>query len=161
MTGLSKKEHHVRCWRTSLYRVFREFYEIDPDHYITMVDESEKILNHEILEVLRSVCDKKEEQRRLVYLVTTCTKSTNCAEALREIVHIQNSTRWLSTRWPEDQQLCKYNIASILAIYKEYMDKTNETAAGLFRDDEDMDLLAFHKDVCSSIKKQKNFTGKS
>ena len=107
------------CWRVSLYRVFREFYEINPDSYIKMVKEAEKIIYHDTLDVLRSVHDIKEEQDRLVRLVTVCTKSANCGEALREIAQIhKDKSRWLSDKWPEDAILSDYNVAAILGIYK-------------------------------------------
>ena len=121
-----------------------------------MVTESEKIIYHETLDVLRSVSKNKEEQSRLVRLVTVCTKSVNCADALKMIAQIhEEKARFISSRWPGDDELCKYNVAAIYEIYKEYMDKASGTERENFRDTDDMDLLTFHRSIQGQLKRQK------
>ena len=56
--GPSEEEITERCYRYGLYRVFREFYEIQPGHFAQMMEYPRKMLDHDILEVLRKT---KEE----------------------------------------------------------------------------------------------------
>ena len=95
-----------------------------------------------------------------MYLVTTCTKFHNITEPLRAIAEVHKSTYWLSTRWDPEAELKKYNVPSILAIYKEFEDDANAAARQTFNETEGMTLLKFHKLVRTSAKKQKVITGR-
>ena len=58
---LTDEEVRTRTFRSSLYRVLKEFYEIKQELFLKIVADSEKILSHEILDVLRTVCNDKDE----------------------------------------------------------------------------------------------------
>ena len=68
--------------------------------------------------------------------------------------------KWLSTRWDPDEDLKKYNVPAILAIYQEYDIEANQQAAQIFEDTDSMTLLQFHKSVSGAAKKQTRVTGK-
>ena len=85
----SDNERKVRFFTTCLYRVFREFYDIDAEFFPKIMNEPEKIIAHDVLDVLRMFCADTEQQGKLVHLVTTCTKFLGCGESLRAIGEMQ------------------------------------------------------------------------